>query len=241
MLIASCGNKEKKTSSANKQDISTEADSAKEIEINPLMGYWISRAYNKELLDNLSPYKCSRNINGITELWINEKMAKVVFNNAEGQDFNYVNEAAEKYTLKLSDNLSIIYNGDNKAIIKNGKERNDLIKSEKPYGNRTVLEQFVVSHLFVGEYITNNGKVVFNEDGSLTGLDKYLTYKVYTSFEELSDFDLIEFRDVDGKADYKAWEIQDDILILYNIVPGEAYVFGKGKEWLRLKLSKALS
>lgn len=237
-----CKEKGSTSESSASTDTTTVSSSGEVCSVNPLEGYWISANYKNELLDNLSPYLCSKNLTDITEVWINEKNANVVYGNAEAEGYEYSkSSAAESFEIELSNGFKMAYKGDNKATISGNNIDDELVKCEKPLLNRTALEQFVVSHLFVGNYETLDGDVTLKEDGTIQGIPNYSSYKVFTTFEELSDFDLIEFRDLDGKADYKAWEIKGDLLILYNIVPGDAYVFAKGKEWKRLKLKEAVS
>ncbi|MFY0671780.1 MAG: hypothetical protein JXQ87_00165 [Bacteroidia bacterium] len=237
-----CKEKSSIKSSENLNDSSTTCSLGEVCDVNPLDGYWISERYKKGLTDNLSPFLCSKKIGDVSEVWINEKSAHVVYGNAEGDSYEYVkSKEEESFEIELSNQMKITYQGDNRALITGNKIDEYLSKCEEPFEGRSALEQFVISHLFVGSYESLEGNVSLNEDGTLMGLANYLSYKVFTSFEELSDFDLIELRDLNGKADYKAWEIQGDILILFNIVPGDSYVFAKGKEWKRLKLKEAIS
>ena len=239
--LVSCKEKGDVNSAAS-SDSTFESSTIEVCSVNPLKGYWISASYKSEILDNFSAYLCSKNLGDITEVWINEKNAHVVYANAEGEGYEYSkSENEESFEIEFSNNLKMLYKGDNKALIRGNKMEEDLVKCEKPLVDRSALEQFVVSHLFVGSYETLGNDVELREDGTLVGLSNYSSYKVFTTFEELSDFDLIEFRDSEGKVDYKAWEIKGDVIVLYSIVPGNAYVFAKGKEWKRLKLRDAVS
>lgn len=208
--------------------------------INPLVGYWLSANYQKNILANLSPYKCSKTIYDVSEIAVDKDAAKVVYGNAEAEELSYKIEQGEKFEMTLKNQMKFRYKGNNKAQLTAKKIDEEFVKVEEPLSGRSILEQFVVSRLIVGEYESKFGNVVFKEDGRIQGLEKYASYKVFTTFEELSDFDLIEFRDLNEKADYKAWAIDGDVLILYEIVPGSAYLFEKGDEWLRLKLKTAV-
>ena len=54
--------------------------------INPLVGYWLSANYQKNILANLSPYKCSKTIYDVSEIAVDKDAAKVVYGNAEAEE-----------------------------------------------------------------------------------------------------------------------------------------------------------
>lgn len=238
LIASSCGNKETQATASNQAEIIT-TDSATCV-VNPLMGNWLNSSYHKAILDNLSPYKSLKLIGDFSEILVEENSVSLVYNNSESEKLTFTKESGEKFVLKLSNGLDLTYNGNNKAQIVGKKINESFAKVEKPGDGRSTVEQFVMSRLIAGTYNSKTSKVSFSENGSVSGIENYSFYKVYTVFEELSDFDIMEFRDAAGKASFKAWEIKNDELILFNIQPGTSYIFEKGDEWLRLKLIEAV-
>ncbi|MBI1183764.1 hypothetical protein GC194_05810 [bacterium] len=238
LFFAGCKEKPKGSEETLSANINA-ADSTKES--NTLLGSWISASYQKAVLENRSPYRSIPQLGEISELEVDGNEVSLVYNNSEGEVFAYEEVKGQQYSLKLGNGLQLVYNGSDKATIEGNKINESFVRSEAPAGHWSVVEQFIMSRLLAGSYNSAIGKVEINHDGTLKGLNNYVSYKVFTSFDELSNFDLIEFRDRTGKGDYKAWEIKDDLLILYNIVPGSAYLFEKGEEFLRLQLVQAVS
>lgn len=235
-LLFGCGAKKSKEPVSTPQTASL--DTTKESTLPTLEGSWLSRSYANALLDNLSPYRCAKNFDELTEVAATSQKAVLVLRNMEGVEVNYAfNDAEEHFTLQ-NGWIATLKKGE--LTIKDGKKKYQLIKVESPGHSQSILNHFVMSRLFAGTYKSDKGKIKIDINGKLEGWDDFVALKVFTSFDELGDFDMIELTKIDGATKFYGWEMKNGVLILYDLIPGVEYLYEKGEEWTRLALIEAV-
>jgi len=209
---------------------------------NPFLGAWIHPYYSAALAKSKSAYALKAFNSPVSELVVSQEAIVLVHNNSEGETLGYKLQKDEGETIGVLDNKAkLIALRKDRLRLMQGKAEVPFIKSPEPSAGVSVFETLVRSELIVGTYSGAGEETSFMINGDVTGLLNFVNYRVITRFDDLGDFDMMEFTSLSGEKKYMGWEVKKDELILYEVIEGGDYVYAKGKEQFRLTLKQAMS
>ncbi len=226
ILILSCRSNPNKTNNGiiknqppEKDTISSSFDiSAEKVDTNnSITGQWLNQKYIRSILE----YKSAREAQKTIYLaFINlkpENKASMIYSFHEGVDREYQQNADTLIFFNglEIDKTAILINTDT-MIIKSGQKIDTLVRfmTSDINGNIVAINKL----LFEGVYTSDENSIVqFHQNGSLTGINGYLSYRVRADYYDMGlDLDLIYLENKDETLKL-TWEINNDTLKLFKV------------------------
>lgn len=206
----------------------------------PILGAWLNKDYYAKLKESKSPYAAAQVSSHLSELVVKPDAAVVVYANSEGESLEYHFEGdvlGNRFRLSSGTAFAVDDNG----LLRSSDDKSDVfVKIAEQAGEVSVFEYCVRTSLIAGSYSGAPSEVRFDVSGEVIGFGEYMAYRIITRFDDLSDFDLMEFKTLSGETQFMAWKIDGDDLVLHDVVEGSDYVYAPGKELYRLTLVSAL-
>lgn len=206
-----------------------------------IQGVWLKKDYFDKVIRTRSPLAAEGLAFGLTDMyieidsikkdslvvvtgWANQDGSDLVLKFKPGKTPNTITFTNYDlgYKITSSDTILILYNHNNE------KDLNPIIEYKK-IGNKESsydegVDIFINKNLISGNYLIETPsaspkKVVFTDNGDVTGLSKYKTFSVLNDLigQQEEDIDEIEFDISSRNPQYYAFKIDGDTLNLYNI------------------------
>lgn len=240
-LLAITACKKKSTGTDAVVPVRKEISNEKRLD-NPFLGAWIHPYYSAALAKSKSAYALRSFTSPVSELVVSQEAIVLVHNNSEGQSVGYKLQKDQGEIIGILENKAkLVALRKDRLRLTQGKSEIPFVKSPEPGTGVSVFETLVRSELIVGTYSGEAQETSFMINGDVTGLLDFVSYRVITRFDDLGDFDMMEFKTLSGSSKYMGWEVKKDQLILYEVLDGGDYVYAKGKEQFRLKLKQAMT
>ncbi len=221
---------------ARNADVNNGNVGSRDLSDNPFYGRWVSLRYLNALLQSKSPAKSQEN-----DLFyeIGKRLSDT------GYTFVY-HEGGNQFIVLKKNNRYFKMSSDRDKKDEIFKISNDTIKIGADTFIRVVNNVGISEHyLFKGSYISGNKSVVFNDDGTIKGLDSNQYYFVVNDYIGLSmekSANLIYIGNSKEKTSIYCFEFTKNALLIYDnkcLEENEnkdCVLFGKGR--LRYVLRK---
>lgn len=229
-----------------------------------IKGNWLLKTYVEALATAQSPYEIENKLGDIHEFVFDANgpdRVLVSYYNYEGEEFSYLisgeksvtimmpyKDKAEAFTLEYA-----VVDGQETLFCTNLSGFDETyVKIPKQTDSHSAMETLINAKLFAKDYAAAYFgpayqrsrnlaplEVEFDVNGSVKGIEGYTHYRILANFDDIADFDVIEFSNPQtSRSEWFGWEIKGSLLQLYKLKKGTGeYEYRRGEKYITLKFN----
>ncbi|MBI3142904.1 MAG: hypothetical protein HYZ16_08760 [Bacteroidetes bacterium] len=207
---------------------------------HPALGHWIAKSYTDSVRQLESTQAAANLLSGITEFHVSIDSVRWVFGNSERKSSPIAFLGSDHL---VSNGIALYWNKVQGYVgVAHKKSMGLFARSPVVQGHFTGLEQFIINNLLAGTYhlAPNGTSAAIGTNGMVQGLKGMASIKPILLAQELGNFDILQITDEEGNTSFKGWGWVGDTLVIYHLIPGQDYTYGRGRIWLRLVITEGI-
>lgn len=191
---------------------------------NSLIGVWINKAFIEKTKENQSPYNAHLELskNYYSHVTFDEMAGTMLtLNFHDTIKFTYLNK---KLVAENGDSLFEVRISNSELIIRNllsNKKTHFLKISDDLIEGYDKMSKYVANLCFSGTYLGNDKSrpIIFNEDGTISGMKEYSKYQVGLDFMESTYFNYFYVWDkATNEKSFLGWEKKRNRMEIFEFV-----------------------